>query len=666
MLLENELVPFEAKPLLGERLLVLAPHPDDEVLGCGGVLALNASQQRQITVVVATDGTAADSSQPDSTAYRARREDETVAGLGSLGIVTPPSFLHLPDRSLRATSAELSLRIREAILDSRPDLILAPSPVETHPDHVALAMTLVDLIQSDETLRGLLAITRVAFYEVSQPIRPNTLVDISAVADKKRSAMEAHTSQHELRDYARYISGLNEYRTMSLSREATAAEAFWVTSADTLRTTPWTALCAALSPRSQRPVEVLREPIEATVVIRTKDRPVWLREAVASIKSNTLPGRIVVVNDGGASPRELLEPFGDAVDLVENERSLGRAEAMNEGVHAASTPWIAFLDDDDLFYPEHLQTLAAGASSGTSPAYYTDAVSVSMERGADGGWVERSRLRQYAQDFDADLLLVDNYIPLPTLLLRKADYLAVGGFDPAFELFEDWDFLLRLASLGPFQRIPRVTCEIRHFPASGSIVVATPEGTRAFRDAKLPICNTHRALLTYPASANAFERHKTRLLETISRAVEAEGLASFRENDTTRLEREKTQLLRELDQKHALWELDHAQLEQERASRERERARGLELERELSRLEALAREANEDRLRAEEELQRRNGECASLRAMLDEHRVAVDKQATAINELFREIERLNGVLDTIYRSKTWKLHQSLRRLTGRG
>ena len=57
---EAEAIPFEPQDLRGERLLVLAPHPDDEVIGCGGLVALHLREGRKVHVVVATDGAQAD------------------------------------------------------------------------------------------------------------------------------------------------------------------------------------------------------------------------------------------------------------------------------------------------------------------------------------------------------------------------------------------------------------------------------------------------------------------------------------------------------------------------------------------------------------------------------------------------------------------------------
>jgi LmbE family N-acetylglucosaminyl deacetylase len=247
MLLENELVPFEPTLLLGERLLVLAPHPDDEVLGCGGLVALHAAARRTISVVIATDGAGAANAGSDPAAYRERREREAAKGLAVLG-APAPRFLRLRDRLLEADSPLLAARLRELFAELRPDLVVAPSPLEMHPDHVALATTLLRVVREPELPPGLEPSARVAFCEVSQPIRPNALVDISSLAELKRQAANEHASQHDLRDYGRFARGLNDYRAMSLAREVTAAEGYWVAAVGDLRATSLNALRDAMSP----------------------------------------------------------------------------------------------------------------------------------------------------------------------------------------------------------------------------------------------------------------------------------------------------------------------------------------------------------------------------------------------------------------------------------
>lgn len=621
MLIEAESIPYDASPLLGERLLVLAPHPDDEVIGCGGLVAQHLRHGRAVRVVVATDGAEAEPSASNRDAYTERREDESRRALAILGDAEI-HFLRFADRALDDAVAG---RIREHLLEFKPDLICVPSPVEIHPDHLALSRAFCELVQRDSTLFADLAIARVAFYEVSQPLRPNTLVDITDVADRKYQAVAAHDSQIAIRDYAAYARGLNAYRALTLPPEAKFAEGYWMIDLPALRTTPFSTLRARVGAPAD--VEVTRATLPITVVIRTKDRPALLRQAITSVRANEHPADIVVVNDGGAAPH-----IEKGVKLVEHERPTGRSEAMNSGVRAAATKYVAFLDDDDQYYPEHLTTLAAAAHSApTSAAWYSDAVSAFLAIGPSGHFEERSRLRLFAHDFDRELLLVDNYIPLPTLLVERESFLDAGGFDPKFDLFEDWDFLIRLAQRGDFTHVPRVTCEIRHFEGAGSIVLGSPEGSPHFREAKLQVWRKHAALISNDTLANVFERQKRRSLELERSLAEEKGRRASVENDHARLDREKSQLIGEIQSLH--------NAVNERTMYVKELEGAIEV------------------LRGESE--RAAAHSESLRKTLD------DAQALA-RAAYAEIERLQGLLNMIYKSRTWKLHAMMERIRGRG
>src|SRR5258708_6098029 len=162
-------IPFEPQDLRGERLLVLAPHPDDEVIGCGGLVALHLREGRKVHVVVATDGAQAGEA--------SQRQSESRAALALLGDATI-EFLGFPDRDL-SNARELDDRLAAILREWTPDLIAVPGPLEIHPDHVALSRAFCDLIARDATLFADLAVARVAFYEVSAPLRPNALVDIT-------------------------------------------------------------------------------------------------------------------------------------------------------------------------------------------------------------------------------------------------------------------------------------------------------------------------------------------------------------------------------------------------------------------------------------------------------------------------------------------------------
>jgi LmbE family N-acetylglucosaminyl deacetylase/glycosyltransferase involved in cell wall biosynthesis len=618
--IEAESIPYEPALLRGERLLVLAPHPDDEVIACGGLVALHLREGRAVRIVVVTDGAAQGGD-------AALREEESRRGVARLG-EAELEFLRVPDRGLddRAATA-----IREQLLAFRPDLILVPSAVEIHPDHVALSRIFCELIQRDETLFADLAVARVAFYEVSQPLRPNTIVDITAVAEEKYAAIAEHQSQLAVRDYIAYARGLNAYRTMTLPAGAKYAEAYQVVELPSLRTTAFSALQQRAGVAN---VEVTGTPIPISVVIRTKDRPALLREAVASVRATGYPCQIVVVNDGGARPDV------DSVTLVEHETSRGRSEAGNAGVRAATHAFIAFLDDDDLFYPEHLATLANAATSHHA-GWYTDAVSAFLRPGPSGAYETRARLRLFAQDYDRELLLVDNYIPLPTLLVSREAFLGAGGFDPAFDLFEDWDFLIRLSRRGDLLRIPRVTCEVRHFEGGTSVVLAAPEGSARFRAAKLQVWNKHAALIDDDLIANVFERQKHALGSLYSQDVGTKGQLDDALRNITRLEREKSDLIRRGAEQH----------EQLIAYSHKVR----ELETSLAALDDVLIEYTQKVIEADR-LAHENHEI----------RMANEHSHAELERLHVEIGRLNGLLEMIYRSRTWKLHKAVEKLRGRG
>ena len=626
MHVEAEAIPYEPARLRAERLLVLAPHPDDEVIGCGGLVAQHLRERRLVRIVVATDGAEANAGAAD-------REEETRRGVARLGDHAEIEFLRLPDRRLDDTVAP---RIREILLEFRPDLIAVPSPIEIHPDHLALARAFVDLVQKDETLFADLAVAKVAFYEVSQPIRPNALVDITDVAELKYEAIAEHRSQTTLRDYGAFARGLNAYRAMTLAPETKFAEAYHVVELQSLRTTALSELENAMTAHR---FAVQRETLPISVVIRTKDRPALLREALASVRATGYPCEIVVVNDGGATP-----DVGDA-KLVQHETSRGRSIAANEGVRAATNAFIAFLDDDDLFHQEHLATLANAARGSSHAAWYTDAVSAFLRPGESGSYETASRLRLFAQDFDPELLLVDNYIPLPTLLIPRDSFLDLGGFDPEFDLFEDWDFLVRLAQRGTFLRIPRVTVEVRHFAGGDSIVLATPEGSSRFREAKLKIWSKHAALVDSDLFANVFERQKQRTNQLYSQVVETKGQVDALRIAETRLERDKLDLITQIQEQYEAGNRQIVRIRELESAVQVMTDTCTQLEEIVERSIALTRE--NDELRREQA-----SANAAASAALQAARV--------------EIDRLTGLLNMIFTSRTWKLHTLVERLRGRG
>jgi LmbE family N-acetylglucosaminyl deacetylase len=219
---ESELIPYAPGFPPGRRWLVLAPHPDDEVLGAGATLARAATQGIEVFVAVVTDGGA----QGDPS----QREEEARAGSAALGL-GEPELWRFPDRSLEPSDRGLRRAIRGALARYAPDVVFVTSPVELHPDHRALALALHGALRA-ATAAGLRAPgpAWVAAYEVATPLQPNLLVAADSTWAAKRRAAACHAGQLAVRPYERVMEGLAAVRALTLTG-VDRAEAFHVTAA---------------------------------------------------------------------------------------------------------------------------------------------------------------------------------------------------------------------------------------------------------------------------------------------------------------------------------------------------------------------------------------------------------------------------------------------------
>ncbi len=200
-----------------------------------------------------------------------------------------------------------------------------------------------------------------------------------------------------------------------------------------------------------------------SIIVRTKDRPELLKRALASIAGQTYrPLEVVLVNDGGCDLdiEELSGILGDiALNYRRLDKNTGRSHAGNVGLENASGLYVGFLDDDDRFYPGHVETLSTFLSQGSCGAAYTDSIYVFQERIADR-YVTVGKEVLYSQDFDRQKLLISNYIPVLNVLFRKDLLYTAGLIDEKLEAHEDWDLWLRLSQQGDFHHIKKTTGEI--------------------------------------------------------------------------------------------------------------------------------------------------------------------------------------------------------------
>ena len=199
-----------------------------------------------------------------------------------------------------------------------------------------------------------------------------------------------------------------------------------------------------------------------SVIIPTLNRPDLLEVALRSVLDQTLQDfEVVVVNDAGSPVTETLRRLGHPprVRCLENPRPLGHSGARNVALRAARGRYVAYLDDDDTFHPEHLATLRAALGDGAYQVAYSDARRAQVQ--GDGTVLAHDV--PYSTDFDPDAILLTNFIPILCVMHERACGEALAGpggglFDESLPVLEDWDLWIRLSRRFRFVHVPRVTC----------------------------------------------------------------------------------------------------------------------------------------------------------------------------------------------------------------
>jgi len=218
-----------------------------------------------------------------------------------------------------------------------------------------------------------------------------------------------------------------------------------------------------------------------SVIVRTKDRPGLLKMALKSVAyQDYRPVEVILINDGGCDLdiKTVTTVLNNcSLNYIRFEKSKGRAAAGNQGIFSAEGHFIGFLDDDDEFSPDHLSTLVASLEESQNRVAYADSELVVKEIDAETGNMEiRERKVFSSYDFSYVDLMVANYIPLISLLFSGEVLKQSGGFDESFNLYEDWDLLLRIGENFPFHHIKKVTSMYNQWNKGSQIAqAAEPE-----------------------------------------------------------------------------------------------------------------------------------------------------------------------------------------------
>ena len=187
----------------GHRLMILAPHQDDEIIGCGGLILHSVQAGKEVLPIYLSDGR---NNVPgyDMDEVPELRRQEAVRVWDTIGGIKPV-FWNIPNKQF-SSSRETAKRIYDALNEYKPDCVFIPFFLEDPDSH---RKTNHMLLMAREF--GPLPDIEIWAYQVSTMICPNVGVEISDVVEKKHELMQMWKSQNAVFDYAHYARGLNIY-----------------------------------------------------------------------------------------------------------------------------------------------------------------------------------------------------------------------------------------------------------------------------------------------------------------------------------------------------------------------------------------------------------------------------------------------------------------------
>jgi hypothetical protein len=196
---------------------------------------------------------------------------------------------------------------------------------------------------------------------------------------------------------------------------------------------------------------------ELGILLRTRDRPIFLRRAIDDILSQTYDDYIVVVvNDAGdqASVEEAVAAVADRASgrfrIVHNEQSDGVDAALNVGIHNSSSRYLAVHDDDDTWAPTFLETTVTHLKSTGARAAATRTAIIWEE--LNGEEIVEDRCEILAAD-KTQVTLADvlrrNFVPPTSLVYERALHDEVGLYDTNLSPLADWGFLVSVIAKHP-------------------------------------------------------------------------------------------------------------------------------------------------------------------------------------------------------------------------
>lgn len=210
-----------------------------------------------------------------------------------------------------------------------------------------------------------------------------------------------------------------------------------------------------------------------TIITRTiSGRDLFLKQAFLSVAHQTYPSiEYIIVQDGGDSASAIVKELNKITGINAKFvplKKLGRSVAGNKGLENANGKWCLFLDDDDLLFSDHVETLVDAISNNKNAvAAYAPAMEIKTKITKKAEQVEdyyeaiQETVQNVHENFSTDKLANINYFPIQTVLFERNLFTERGGFDEDLDTLEDWLLWYKYAQGNIFTFVEKSTSIFR-------------------------------------------------------------------------------------------------------------------------------------------------------------------------------------------------------------
>jgi hypothetical protein len=198
-----------------------------------------------------------------------------------------------------------------------------------------------------------------------------------------------------------------------------------------------------------------------SVMMPTFNRRRYLPEALASALGQDYRNiEVFVVNDGGQDVSDIVSHFGDArIRFINRKENRGKAHSLNEALGQARGKYVAYLDDDDMWYPNHISTLVSALENSDAGLAYSDLYKSWCRVKEDGTRVVLAKRVEVSRDFDRFFMMYINHV-LHVSMMHRRDLLdKTGPYNESLNVMVDWDMTRRMAFFCDFKHVYEITGE---------------------------------------------------------------------------------------------------------------------------------------------------------------------------------------------------------------